>query len=159
MPMIEERPVTREANSMRIREVLDDKGMSVVTVGPDRTVLDAMRILVEHNIGSVIVTQEETTLGILTERDVLRLGATDPGSLSTTLVGEAMTKDLVVGVAEDLVDYAAAVMTANRIRHLPIVDGDRLTGVVSIGDVVNALKQEKEVENRYLREYIQGAVR
>jgi len=53
----------------------------------------------------------------------------------------------------------ASVMTSNRIRHLPIMDGDRLTGVLSIGDVVNALKQEKEVENRYLRDYIQGAVR
>jgi CBS domain-containing protein len=144
---------------MRIREVLDHKGMSVVTVEPDRTVLDAMRILVEHNIGSVIVTHEGAILGILTERDVLRLGSTQPDSLTTTLVAEAMTKELVVGVAEDLVDYAAGVMTANRIRHLPIVDGDRLTGVLSIGDVVNALKQEKEVENRYLREYIQGAVR
>jgi len=144
---------------MRIREVLDHKGVSVVTVEPDRTVLDAMRVLVEHNVGSVIVTREETILGILTERDVLRLGADDPDSLSTTLVGEAMTKDLVVGVAEDLVDYAAGVMTANRIRHLPIVDGDRLTGVLSIGDVVKALKQEKEVENRYLRQYIQGSVR
>ena len=144
---------------MRIRDVLNHKGKSVVTVQPDRTVLDAMHILVEHNIGSEIVTEEGSILGILTERDVLRLGAADPESLRTMRVSEAMTRELVVGVAEDLVDYAAGVMTANRIRHLPIVDGDRLTGVVSIGDVVNALKQEKEVENRYLREYIQGGVR
>jgi len=144
---------------MRIREVLDRKGGSVVTIEPDRTVHDAMRILVENNIGSVIVTQAGSTVGILTERDVLRLGAASPESLATTLVGEAMTKELVVGVADDLVEYAAGVMTSSRIRHLPIVDGERLTGVLSIGDVVNALKQEKEVENRYLRDYIQGAVR
>ena len=144
---------------MKIREVLDRKGSSVVTIEPDRTVLDAMRILVENNIGSVIVTQDGRTVGILTERDVLRLGAANPDSLATTLVDEAMTKELVVGVADDLVDYAAGVMTANRIRHLPIVDGEELTGVLSIGDVVNALKQEKEVENRYLRDYIQGSVR
>ena len=144
---------------MRIREVLDRKGGSVVTIEPDRTVHDAMRILVENNIGSVIVTQDGRTVGILTERDVLRLGAASPESLATTLVGEAMTRELVVGVADDLVEYAAGVMTSNRIRHLPIVDGEGLTGVVSIGDVVNALKQEKEVENRYLRDYIQGAVR
>ena len=144
---------------MRIREVLDRKGGSVVTIEPDRTVHDAMRILVENNIGSVIVTQGGSTVGILTERDVLRLGATSPEALATTLVGEAMTRELVVAVADDLVEYAAGVMTANRIRHLPIVDGERLTGVLSIGDVVNALKQEKEVENRYLRDYIQGAVR
>jgi len=144
---------------MRIREVLDRKGGSVVTIEPDRTVHDAMRILVENNIGSVIVVQDRRTVGILTERDVLRLGAASPESLATTLVGEAMTRELVVGVADDLVEYAAGVMTSNRIRHLPILDGERLTGVLSIGDVVNALKQEQEVENRYLRDYIQGAVR
>lgn len=144
---------------MRIREVLDRKGRDVVTVDPGRTVLEAMRVLVEHDIGSVVVTRDGSILGILTERDVLRIGAAEPKSLSTALVGDAMTTDLVVGVAEDLVDYAAGIMTANRIRHLPIVDGERLSGVVSIGDVVNAMKQEKEVENRYLRDYIQGAVR
>jgi CBS domain-containing protein len=144
---------------MRIREVLEYKGNSVVTVEPDETVHEAMRILVEHNIGAVVVTQDTSAVGILTERDVLRLGATDLESLATMRVGDAMTKDLVVGVAEDLVDYAASVMTANRIRHLPIVEGERLIGVLSIGDVVNALKQQKEVENRYLRDYIQGAVR
>lgn len=144
---------------MRIRAILDDKGSSVVTVDPDQSVHDAMRILVEHNIGSVIVMQADSIVGILTERDVLRLGAADPGALTTTPVADAMTRDLVVGVADDLVDYAAGIMTSNRIRHLPIVDGKRLAGVVSIGDVVNALKQEKEVENRYLRDYIQGAVR
>jgi CBS domain-containing protein len=144
---------------MRIREVLEYKGNSVVTVEPDKTVHEAMRILVEHNIGAVVVTQDTSAVGILTERDVLRLGATDLESLATMRVGDAMTKNLVVGVAEDLVDYAASVMTANRIRHLPIVEGERLIGVLSIGDVVNALKQQKEVENRYLRDYIQGAVR
>ncbi|MBT8477867.1 MAG: CBS domain-containing protein [Gemmatimonadetes bacterium] len=144
---------------MRIRQILDMKGSSVVTVQPERTVHEAMRVLVEHNIGAVIVTKDGSTVGILTERDVLRLGATDPGSLATTRVAEAMTAELVVGVAEDLVEYAAGVMTASRIRHLPIMDREDLVGVVSIGDVVNALKQEKEVENRYLREYIQGDVR
>ena len=144
---------------MSIREVLDRKGSEVVTVEPILTVHQAMQVLVEHNIGAVIVTRDGLIEGILTERDVLRLAAEDAGSLSTTLVGDAMTTKLVVGVAEDQVDYAAGIMTANRIRHLPIVDGERLSGVVSIGDVVNAMKQEKEVENRYLRDYIQGAVR
>jgi CBS domain-containing protein len=144
---------------VKIRQVLDRKGSSVVTVEPGRTVHEAMRVLVEHNIGSVIVTKDGRILGILTERDVLRLGAADPTTLATTPVADAMTSELVVAVAEDPVEYAAGVMTANRIRHLPIVDGKELIGVVSIGDVVNALKQEKDVENRYLREYIQGTVR
>lgn len=144
---------------MRIRDVLERKGSAVVTVEPERTVLQAMRTLVENNIGAVVVTTDDAPVGILTERDVLRLGAAGPESLASTLVADAMTRELVVGVADDLVEYAAGIMTANRIRHLPIVDGARLIGVVSIGDVVNAMKQEKEVENRYLRDYIQGSVR
>jgi CBS domain-containing protein len=144
---------------MRIREILADKGDSVVTVEPDRTVHDAMCVLVEHNIGSVVVTEGDAIVGILTERDVLRLGAATPDSLASTVVGDVMTTELVVAVEDDSVEYAAGVMTASRIRHLPILNGDRLVGVVSIGDVVNAMKQEKEVENRYLRDYIQGAVR
>lgn len=144
---------------MTIRDILRHKGSAVVTVDPEGTVLEAMRVLVEHNIGAVVVTSGGDTVGILTERDVLRLGASDPESLAATKVADAMTRELVVGVADDLVDYAAGIMTANRIRHLPIMDGNTLIGLVSIGDVVNALKREKEVENRYLRDYIQGAVR
>ena len=144
---------------MKIKDVLDRKGHEVVTVTPDRTVLEAMAVLVQRNIGSVVVTQGSEILGILTERDVLRLGTADPGSLTSLTVGDSMTTDLVVGVSEDAVEYVAAIMTANRIRHVPIIDGGRLVGVVSIGDVVNALKRETEVENRYLRDYIQGMVR
>jgi len=144
---------------MLIRDILRHKGDSVVTVKPERTVLEAMQVLVEHNIGAVVVTSGSTTLGIRTERDVLRLGAAAPASLDRTRVEDAMTKELVVGLADDLVEYAAGIMTSNRIRHLPIMDGERLAGLVSIGDVVNALKQAKEVENRYLRDYIRGTVR
>jgi CBS domain-containing protein len=144
---------------MKIRDVLQRKGAGVVTVEPDRTVLEAMQTLVEHNIGAVVVTRGGKPVGILSERDVLRLGAADLPSLATTLVADAMTKDVVVGVADDPVEYAAGIMTANRVRHLPILEGERLAGVVSIGDVVNAMKREKEVENRYLRDYIQGSVR
>lgn len=144
---------------MRIRDILDVKGREVITVEPGVSVHEAMAVLVEHNIGSVVVTRGGDILGILTERDVLRLGAADPDSLTGLGVGDAMTVDLVVGVSDDAIEYVAGVMTANRIRHLPIVDGGELVGVVSIGDVVNAMKQEMEVENRYLRDYIQGVVR
>ncbi len=144
---------------MRISDVLDRKGREVVTVSPDRSVHEAMQVLVGNNVGSVIVVEGERPVGILTERDVLRLGAANPGALESTSVADAMTRDLVVAMPGDLVDYAAGIMTSNRIRHLPIIDGDRLAGVLSIGDVVKAIKQEQEVENRYLRDYIQGTVR
>ncbi|MFQ5889158.1 MAG: CBS domain-containing protein [Gemmatimonadota bacterium] len=144
---------------MRTRDILERKGREVVTVSPGLTVLEAMRVLVEHNIGAVVVVEGAEIRGILTERDVLRLGAVKPEKLATTLVGEAMTVDLLVGVADDDIDRVMGIMTENRIRHLPIVDGKTLKGILSIGDVVNALRKETEVENRYLRSYIQGGVR
>ena len=142
------------------RTIADIMRRPALTAAPSDTLAVASASMREHNAGAVVgVDDTGRPIGILTERDVLRLGATGPESLSTTRVADAMTAQLVVGVAEDLVDYAAGIMTANRIRHLPIVEGERLTGVVSIGDIVNAMKQEKEVENRYLRDYIQGSVR
>lgn len=141
---------------MKIQEILDSKNRFVVTVDPDRTVLEAMKVLVNHGIGSVVVVQGAEIVGILTERDVLRLGATDPAQLSGARVGDAMTRDLVVAVPDDDLDYAMEVMTRNRIRHLPVVHDGDLVGILSIGDVVNALRRTVEVENRYLRDYIHG---
>lgn len=141
---------------MRIRDIIQAKGTAVVTVDPDRLVIDAMKVLVQHGIGAVVVTRGPDIAGILTERDVLRLGAASPRALETTRVGDAMTRDLIVGVPEDDLAYAMNVMTQNRIRHLPIVENGRLAGLLSIGDVVNAVRSGVETENRHLRDYIQG---
>lgn len=143
---------------MKIRDILQRKGSEVVTSTPDQSVLEAMRTLVEHNIGSVVVMRGNEILGILTERDVLRLGSRDPELLASSRVGEVMTTDLVVAVADDDIQYVMGVMTESRIRHLPVVVDGRLSGIVSIGDLVNACRREAEVENRYLRDYIQGRV-
>ena len=144
---------------MKIREILGSKGSHVVTSPPDVPVLDAMRVLVEHNIGSVVVVEEDEVAGILTERDILRLGARDPAELTTVTVREAMTSDLLVGTPDDDIHYCMDVMTENRIRHLPVIDGGELRGLVSIGDVVNACRRDAEQENRYLKDYIRGETR
>lgn len=149
---------TLAGGPVKIRDILQKKGPQVVTTSPERSVLDAMRTLVEHNIGSVVVMEGEEILGILTERDVLRLGSREPALLTSTRVRDAMTTELVVGVQDDDIHYVMGVMTQNRIRHLPVVESGRLTGIVSIGDLVNACRREAEVENRYLRDYIQGRV-
>ena len=141
---------------MRIREIIQGKGAAVVTVAPDRTVLEAMRVLVEHGIGAVVVMDAGRIAGIMSERDVLRLGAKSPASLETTRVADVMTRDLIVAVPDDDLDYAMQVMTKNRIRHLPIVADGSLAGMLSIGDVVNAARRTVESENRHLRDYIQG---
>jgi CBS domain-containing protein len=141
---------------MKVRDILREKGYEVVTVPPSLSVQEAMRLLVGHNIGSVVVVEEEKVHGILTERDILRLGATDPDRLRSMQVSDAMTSRVIAGATDDELDQVMAVMTENRIRHLPIVEDGWLEGIISIGDVVNALRQRVESENRHLRDYIQG---
>ena len=141
---------------MRIREIIQGKGGAVVTVDPDRTVLEAMQVLVQHRIGAVVVVRGQEIAGIMSERDVLRLGATAPAALENTPVRDVMTRDVIVALPDDDIQYAMEIMTKNRIRHLPVVENDRLAGMLSIGDVVNALRSHVESENRHLRGYIQG---
>jgi CBS domain-containing protein len=146
----------QESWPMKIRNLLDQKGYEVVTVPPSFSVQDAMRLLVRHNIGSLVVTEDKKILGILTERDILRLASEDAASMVNRRVGDVMTKDLVVGLLDDSVEYVMEIMTKNRIRHLPILDDGWMQGILSIGDVVNALRNKVEAENRYMRDYIQG---
>lgn len=141
---------------MTIRDILRGKGAAVVTVSPDATVLDAMRTLVQHDIGAVVVTEDGEIRGILSERDVLRAGAVDVGRLSTARVRDLMTADVVAGVPSADIRAVMDTMTERRIRHLPVVEDGRLCGLVSIGDVVNALRRTTEEEVHYLQAYITG---
>lgn len=144
---------------MRIRDILRTKGHDVITVGPDQSVLAAVQILSEHRIGALVVRSGEEVVGIISERDVLNLVARDPSALAATRVTDVMTTNVIVGVAEDEVDYVMSIMTNNRIRHLPIMGESALIGLVSIGDVVNALRRSVEAENRHLKDYIHGVPR
>jgi CBS domain-containing protein len=147
---------------MMVREILHRKGHEVVTVQPGRTLMEALRFLVSRGIGSLVVTEggdPGEILGILTERDILRAVDRDPEILARRTVGEEMTREVIVAEAGDDVAWLMEVMTRNRIRHLPVVERGRLVGMVSIGDVVNALRRDVEAENRYLRDYVQGVVR
>ena len=141
---------------MKIRDLLEEKGYEVVTVPGSFPLRDAMRLLVEHNIGSVVVARDKVVEGILTERDILRLAAADPKAMESMKVEEVMTKDVVVGLPDESVEYVMEIMTKNRIRHLPVVDDGWMQGILSIGDVVNALRKKVEVENHYMRDYIRG---
>lgn len=143
---------------MKIRRLLDKKGGDVVTVPPYFPLQDVMRLLVQHNIGSVVVSEDRVVQGILTERDVLRLAAEDPAGMTALKAEDIMTRDVFVGIPDDTLDYVMEIMTRNRIRHLPIVDDGWMVGILSIGDVVSALRTETEAENRHMRDYIQGKV-
>ncbi len=144
---------------MKIREILRRKGDHVVTVTPARTVQVALRLLVEHGIGSVVVVDEGEIRGIVTERDVLRLVNRDPAASGNTLIAAMLSGEVIVAVPDDDVQYVMEVMTRNRVRHLPIVEDGQLVGIISIGDVVNHIRRDVEAENRYLRDYVHGLVR
>lgn len=142
---------------MKIEEILRLKGHDVVTVSASHTVLEAIRILVDHNIGSLVVVDEDRTMGIFTERDVLRLAGRSPEELDGAKVGDVMTRDLITATLDDQFDDVMEVMTQNRIRHLPVMDAGGLAGIISIGDLVKACLDLTKQENVQLREYIQGA--
>ncbi len=141
---------------MKIRDILRHKGRDVVTASKGDSVLYAVRVLVDHNIGGVVVVDGEEVIGILTERDILRLVANKPDELQTLEVGQVMTRDVIrVAPDDDLADVVE-VMTKNRIRHLPVIENGRVAGIVTIGDVVNAFRRVAEDENAHLRQYIQA---
>ena len=152
---------------MRLKDILRQKGSEVVTISADRTVHDAVVEMNAHRIGALVVTGEAgEVVGVISERDVLRMCgencalAEQPKHVPRPmLVKDIMSTDLVIGFPNDEIGYAMAVMTNNRIRHLPIMDEGSLVGMVSIGDVVRAHLSEASYENRMLKDYIQGVTR
>jgi CBS domain-containing protein len=144
---------------MRIRDILKSKGDHVVTISPDEPVARAIQLLVQHGIGSVVVIQDDEIRGILTERDLLRAAAEDLSSLGTARVAELMTSPVVTAETDAGIHDVMHIMSDLRIRHLPVVAEGRLCGVISIGDVVNALRRRTEDENQHLHAYISGTPR
>jgi CBS domain-containing protein len=140
---------------MKVKDILAAKGNRVVTIEKNTSIIDAMSIFSANRIGSLlIVDKNNTILGIIGARDVLMAVVNHLEKVKMMTVEEIMTTNLIVGTEDDSVDYILAVMTENRIRHIPVMNGKELKGMVSIGDVVKALLTEKDVENRYLKDYI-----
>ena len=140
----------------RVTDILASKGAHVHTITTDATVYDAIAKMVEYNIGALIVKDDRTIAGIFTERDHLRrvtLPGRDPRD---TRVRDVMTPRLVYMDPQSTVDDCMAVMTRERIRHLPVIVGSDVVGLVSIGDLVKHVASEHEVEVRFLTEYITG---
>lgn len=142
---------------MKAKDILDAKGSRVVTCHEDNTLMDALAIFAANKIGSLIVVDSHDKIqGIIAPRDILIVVLKNYERVKTIKVNEVMTRDLIVATVDDDLDYLQHIMTVNRVRHVPILDGSDLQGIVSIGDVVKAQTDEKEVENRYLKDYIEG---
>lgn len=141
---------------MKTSDILRTKSLNVITVGPDRPIQEALRLLVEHNIGALVVF-DDRLCGIITERDVLRVAATDLQRLASAQVRDLMTTEVTTTTADSDIGHVMDVMTERRIRHLPVMAGDVVCGMISIGDVVSALRQHVESENKQLHAYISGS--
>jgi CBS domain-containing protein len=127
---------------MNIASILAVKGDKVVTVRAQQSIRDALAALAEHNIGALVVVDEaRTPIGMLSERDIVRAAAKNEAVFSQT-VSQLMSRTLVLGTPADDVGAVGSTMLARRIRHLPVMDGGKLVGIVTIGDVVKAQRDQ-----------------
>lgn len=140
----------------RVADILAGKGGHVHCVDRAATVHEAIQAMVAHNVGSLVVLDGDEIAGIFTERDFLRRIAVHAHDPREIRVGEVMTEEVVCLDPSWTVDECMSVMTHQRIRHLPVIEGKRLAGMVSIGDLVKHVSDEREVEVRLLTEYITG---
>ena len=142
---------------MKVKDLLRDKGDVVHTIAPEKTLSDAVALLNKYKIGALVVADEKNAiLGILTERDILHCVEKKASVLGQIPVSEEMTKDLLIAVPDDDVDYVMNIMTENHIRHVPVVIEGRLAGLISIGDVLKIRMEQCEFEARHLQDYITG---
>lgn len=139
-----------------VSKILEHKGGMVLSVESADTVFDAISLMAEVNIGAVLVQQDSTIIGIFTERDYLQKVALKDLSSRTLTVGEVMTSPVITVGPNDSVQQCMETMTICRCRHLPVVENDQLLGIVSIGDLVKDLVDEKESEITQLSQYITG---
>ncbi|WP_405495141.1 CBS domain-containing protein [Nocardia sp. NBC_00511] len=140
---------------MRISEILRRKGTDVVTIAPDASVRELLRILAAHNVGAVIVSPDGTTMaGIVSERDVVRRLHTTGADLLDSPVSSIMTATVHTCSPEDRVETLNATMTEHRIRHIPVLSDGRMIGIISIGDVVKSQISELQTEREALVRYL-----
>lgn len=142
---------------MKVKDILAEKGTRVVTVNQEATVSEALQTFAANRVGSLLVLDDKGGIvGIIGARDALMAVVRACDEIRKTKVKEIMTKNIIIGTIEDELDNVEVVMTENRIRHLPIIEEQKLAGIVSLGDVVKAQLKHVHVENRYLKEYIVG---
>ncbi|REJ66927.1 MAG: CBS domain-containing protein [Planctomycetota bacterium] len=143
---------------MTLREILDRKGRDVYATTPHAKLGEVVCRLVEKNCGSLVVRDEATQkmVGIITERDILRVCCAEGASYGEKVVDDVMTRKVVTGAPSESVGEVMSKMTRNRIRHLPVLEGGELVGMISIGDVVKAEADQVQLENHYLKSYIQS---
>lgn len=139
-----------------VRQLLDAKSPAIHAIHPEAPVLDAIRLMADAHIGAVLVMEGPRLVGIVSERDYARKVVLQGRSSADTPVRDIMTARVLTASPADTSDRCMQVMTERRIRHLPVIDGDDVVGVVSIGDLVKAVIEDQRVELDSLQRYIAG---
>jgi CBS domain-containing protein len=139
-----------------IHEILDYKGTAVWTISPDTTVFEAIQLMSDKNVGALLVTERDKLVGIISERDYTRKVALKGKSSKELKVREIITDKVLSVTPAHTVEDCMRLMTENRVRHLPVLEGDKLIGVVSIGDLVNWIISAQSTTIRQLETYISG---
>lgn len=137
-----------------VRHLLESKAPEVFAIGPDEPVLDAIRLMAEKRIGALLVMQGGRLVGIVSERDYARKVVLQGRASASTPVRDIMTSEVVSVGLNDTADRCMQLVTNRRIRHLPVVEGDAVLGVVSIGDLVKAVIEDQQLEIDQLQRYI-----
>ncbi|MEE9216747.1 MAG: CBS domain-containing protein [Anaerolineales bacterium] len=139
-----------------IRQLLEQKGSEVWLTSPDASVFEALQLLAEKNIGALLVLRDGELVGVVSERDYARKVVLHGKTSMKTPVKEIMTEEVVTVGSEKTVEEAMAIMADKHIRHLPVLEGEKIVGVVSIGDLVKAIIAEQEFAINQLENYISG---
>jgi CBS domain-containing protein len=139
-----------------ISEILQHKGTTVWTIGPDATVFEAIQMMAGKNVGALLVTDADKLVGIVSERDYTRKVALRGKTSRELKVREILSEDLVHVTPKQSVEECLRLMTDHRVRHLPVLDGEKIAGVVSIGDLVNWVISTQSTTIRQLETYITG---
>ncbi len=139
-----------------VKHLLDAKGRHIISVSADSSVLEAIKVMADKNIGALVVMQDDKLAGIVSERDYARKVIVKGRSSKSTQVAEIMTADVATTSSDQTVDECMAMMTEMRIRHLPVVEDDRVIAMISIGDLVQAIIADQKEEIEHLEHYISG---
>jgi CBS domain-containing protein len=139
------------------RTILQEKGSDVWSVTPDTLVFEALRIMAEKNVGALIVLHDEKVAGIFSERDYARKVILKGKSSNQTAVKEIMTPDVITVGPDQWIEECMSLMSSKHIRHLPVLENNKVIGMISIGDVVKAIIHEKERTIKHLENYITGS--
>ena len=139
-----------------VKHLLDSKGHDILSIAPDASVLDAIKLMAEKGLGALLVMDGASLKGIVTERDYARKVILKGRSSEDTRVSEIMTAKLATTTEGETVQQCMNMMTERKIRHLPVVDGATLVGIISIGDLVKAVIADQQEEIEQLGHYISG---